>query len=248
MKKPFVALQMYTVRDFADAPATLRKVKEMGYDFVELAGMYDMNAPQFKKLLDEIGLRAISAHVPYNAFEENAAATVADYKLLGCEYLVIPMLPVELIPGGTGCAKDLLKNFCAECKNAGIIPAYHNHAFEFEKLPCGTFKLDALFADVPDLHAQIDAGWVTMAGQSPEAYIKKYAGRCPMVHLKDTAEVENGYEDRPVGKGAQDIPAITKIAFAAGVAGFVVELDKAVGMTSLEAAAESRIYLKSLGY
>jgi sugar phosphate isomerase/epimerase len=243
MKKPFVSLQLYTVRDFAtdNLEKTLREVKKMGYDFVELAGTYDLKAAEFRKLLDEIGLVANSAHVQFNALEENLHGTIAEYKQIGCEYIVIPMLAAEKLPGGSECVKDALEKFCAACKKEGLVPAYHNHAFEFEKLPDGMFKLDKLFYDLPDMYAQLDIGWVKAAGQSPEAYIAKYAGRCPLVHFKEP-------EALPVGKGSQNIPAVIETALASGVEGFVLELDKSVGMTSLEAAAESREYLKSLGY
>jgi sugar phosphate isomerase/epimerase len=251
MKKPFVALQLYTVRDFIaeDLQGTLRKIKEMGYDFVELAGTYGLEAIAFRKMLDEIGLSAKSAHVGFDALEENLHGTLAEYKKLGCKFIVIPMLEKEKLPGGSECSKDALEKFCAACKSEGLVPVYHNHDTEFETLPDGTFKLDKLFSDLPDMYAEIDTGWVTAAGQSPEAYIAKYAGRCPLVHFKDTAaNADNVFEDRPVGKGSQNIPKIIEAALSGGVEGFVAELDKAVGMTALEAASQSREYLKSLGY
>ncbi len=74
MKKHLIALQVYTVRDFAeqDFAGTMRKVKEMGYDGVELAGTYDMKAVEIKKILDEIGLELVSAHVNLNLIEDDA--------------------------------------------------------------------------------------------------------------------------------------------------------------------------------
>ena len=56
MKKWPIALQVYTVRDAAEADCagTMRKVKEMGYDGVELAGTYGMTVVEMKKILDEI--------------------------------------------------------------------------------------------------------------------------------------------------------------------------------------------------
>jgi len=250
-KKPFVALQLYTAREFAeqDLHETLRKIKAMGYDFVELAGTYGLSAAEFRAILDEIGLEAKSAHVPFDALEKNLHATLADYKLLGCKFIVIPMLATEKLPGGSDYSKDALEKFCVACKNEGLVPVYHNHAHEFEKLSDGTFKFDKFFSDLPDMYAEIDTGWVTAAGQCPVACIEKYAERCPLVHFKDTAVNSNGdYEDRPVGKGSQDIAKIIEAALAGGAEGFVAELDKAVGMTALEAAAQSREYLKSLGY
>jgi len=253
MEKTFVALQLYTIRDFAneDTAGTLRKVKEMGYDYVELAGTYGLNFSEMRELLDEIGLTAVSAHVQFDALREDLTGTVSAYKKLGCEYIIIPMLPAERLPGGGEYAqtKDFLKTFCAECKEAGVIPAYHNHAHEFVRLPNGEFKLDVLFNDIPEIFAQLDTGWVKAAGQNPEAYIKKYAGRCPLIHLKDTiVNSYNGYVDKPVGKGSQNIPGTIETALAAGAVGFVVELDKPFDQTSLEAAQESREYLKSRGY
>ena len=74
MKKHLIALQVYSVRDVAekDFAGTVRKVKEMGYDGVELAGTYGMTAVEIKKILDETGLELVSAHVPMNQLEDDA--------------------------------------------------------------------------------------------------------------------------------------------------------------------------------
>jgi len=250
MNKPVVALQLYTVRDFAtkDLTGTLAQVKAMGYDAVELAGTYDLPTAVFKKHLDDAGLEAISAHVPITAFETDAEGTVATYKALGCKLISIPWLPMEALPGGKDFDKTMatIKKAAALCKHHGLQLGYHNHEFEFETLPCGNFILDALFeATTQDnLQAQIDTGWVLAAGHDPSQYVKKYAGRCPSVHLKDIVKVNNKFEDRPVGQGTQDIPSVIKAAQEAGASIFVVELDEAVNITSLEAAKQSREYLK----
>ena len=48
MKTLPVALQIYTVRDEAerDFAKTMRAVHEMGYDYVEPAGLYGIPAPE----------------------------------------------------------------------------------------------------------------------------------------------------------------------------------------------------------
>ena len=254
MSSPTIALQLYTVRDFAnqDLPGTLSQVKDMGYDAVELAGMYGLDASAFKQLLDEAGLKAISAHVPISAFEADTKGTAAQYKALGCQLISIPSLNLAALPSGESyeAAKAAIIKAAAECAKQGIILVYHNHDFEFKALPCGSFILDAFFADIPPdaLQAQLDTGWVAAAGQDPVAYIRKYAGRCPSVHLKDIVKAGDKFEDRPVGQGIQDMPAITKAAVETGASIMVVELDEAVGITSLEAARQSREYLKALNY
>ena len=272
MTKPIVALQLYTVRDFTanDVPGTLKQVKAMGYDAVELAGTYGLTTAELKKLLTDTGLEAVSAHVPIDALHSDAEGTVKMYKDLGCKVIAIPWASLDSLPGGNDfdTTKQTIKKAAALCKEQGLILAYHNHDFEFKTLPCGTYVLDALFGEFPkdELEAQIDTGWVTVAGLDPVSYIGKYANRCPAVHLKDVVQVDNAgktvellgvenklesgakYEDRPVGQGIQDMPAVTKAAIAAGATILVVELDEAVGMTSLEAAKQSREYLKSIGY
>ena len=51
-----VALQVYSVRDEAenDFRSTMRKVKEIGYDGVELAGLYGLAPSEVKSVLDEL--------------------------------------------------------------------------------------------------------------------------------------------------------------------------------------------------
>ena len=59
-----VAVQVYSVRDDAkaDLRGTLEKIKAMGYDGVEFAGLYGYAPEDVKKMCEEIGLVPISAH------------------------------------------------------------------------------------------------------------------------------------------------------------------------------------------
>ena len=61
-----MALQLYTVRDDfqRDPEGTLRAVAGIGYTAVKLASYGGMEAGQLRERLDELGLRAISSHVP----------------------------------------------------------------------------------------------------------------------------------------------------------------------------------------
>lgn len=250
MAKPTIALQLYTVRDFAneDLVGTLQKVKDMGYNQVELAGMYDKTPEELKAVLDQVGLEAVSAHVGIGHFEADIKAGVAAYKTVGCTYIGVPWLDANQLPGGEKWAdvKAQLQKIAAECKAQGITLMYHNHAHEFEKLPSGQYIQDAFFEELPEIEAEIDSGWVDAVNLCPAEYIKQYAGRVPVVHLKDTCK--NAKTDKPVGQGTQDMPKITAAAVESGTKVFVAELDEAVGLTSLEAAQQSIEYLKSIGF
>ena len=115
------------------------------------------------------------------------------------------------------------------------------------------------------LQTELDCCWVNVGGEDPAAYIRKYAGRCPVVHLKDftgtksknmynligmkeVAETTNTFAFRPVGYGKQDIPTIITAAIESGAKYLVVEQDNPGEQTSLEAVAMSRNYLKTLGF
>ena len=60
-----IAVQVFSVRDdaSADFKGTMQKLKDMGYDGVELAGLYSYTPAQIRQMLDEVGIPAISAHV-----------------------------------------------------------------------------------------------------------------------------------------------------------------------------------------
>ena len=144
---------------------------------------------------------------------------------------------------------------------------YHNHDFEFIKLD-GKYALDVLYEEVSEdlLKTELDVCWVNIGGENPAEYIRKYAGRCPVVHLKDftgsksanmynligmkeVAETTNTFAFRPVGYGKQDIPTIITAAIESGAEYLVVEQDNpSLGLEPMGCITKSREYLKTLGY
>jgi len=275
MKFP-VALQIYSVRDFAekDLKGTLAKVKEMGYCGVEFAGLYGNEPGEVKRMVEELGLIPISAHVPLDEMLADPDKVIGAYAEIGCKYIAVPYLPEDRRPGTDGFAKTIkdIESIAATAKKFGIQMLYHNHDFEFVKVD-GEYGLDILYKSISEdlLKTQIDTCWVNVAGEDPAEYIKKYAGRSPVVHLKDfvmsgkekpqqlyeligietekkAKEDEEAFGFRPVGYGVQDFSAILKACEEAGTEWVVVEQDRpALGKTSIECAAMSREYLKKLG-
>lgn len=269
MKFP-IALQLYSVRSdmSADPEGTLRKVKEMGYDGVETAGLYRMSPEKLRDLCKEIGLVPLSAHVPFVDMM-NDPDILKDYAELGCKFVVIPYLTEEYRPGNEKFAEVIegAKMLGEKAKALGITLAYHNHDFEFEKID-GEYALDILYKEVPAdiLEPELDTCWVNVGGEDPAKYMLKYAGRQRLLHLKDFAgsKSENMYaligidedkkkdgggkfEFRPLGKGVQDFPAILDSAEKCGVEWVIVEQDNpSMGLTPLECAKVSIDYLKTL--
>lgn len=104
MNKENIALQVYSVRDDMkeDFYGTLKKVKEMGYNGVEFAGLYDNDPLEVKRMCKEIGLVPLSAHVPFQAFVDDLEGTIDCYHKVGCKYVVVPYLTPKYRPGSEG--------------------------------------------------------------------------------------------------------------------------------------------------
>ena len=271
MKFP-IALQLYSVRDDMekDFYGTLEKVKALGYEGVEFAGLFGENPTKIKAKLAELKMEPISAHVPYYDMLENPAEVLKDYKEIGCKYVVVPYLTEECRPGTDGFSDTVkgIRKIGEAAKELGLQLLYHNHDFEFIKID-GEYALDILYNEVPSefLQTEIDTCWVNVGGENPAGYIEKYTGRAPVVHLKDFVGSNNGgplykligieeeeteakeqtFEFRPVGYGVQDFKAILKASEKAGASWVVVEQDNpSMEKTPLECAQMSIEYLKGI--
>ncbi len=268
-----IGLQLYSVRGDMeqDFKGTLQKVKDMGYDGVEFAGLFGQKPEDIKAMCAEIGLTPISAHVPLVDMLADIDKVIADYKTIGCEYIVVPYVTEERHPDGELFMQTIeeIRIIGEKAKAAGLVLLYHNHDFEFKKLESGEYGLDYLYSSVPAdlLQTELDECWVRYAGLDPVEYLKKYAGRAPVVHLKDYyAEGEQvgdpyaliglnedeekkntAFEFRPLGYGVQDVAALVKTAEEAGSKWLIVEQDQpSLGKTPLECVEMSIEYLKNL--
>src|SRR5690606_29894131 len=103
-----------------------------------------------------------------------------------------------------------LANIGRACTEQGIELLYHNHDFEFSTLIDGQMVFEALFERIPatDLKVEMDIGWVQYSKIEPVGYIKKYAGRLPLLHLKDFLKESRDPEKTidTVELGAGDLP------------------------------------------
>ena len=132
-------------------------------------------------------------------------------------------------------------------RDNGIYMLYHNHDYELIGSN-GEIPLDTVYnAVTPEyLGAEIDVCWVKYAGIDPAEYVRKYKGRCPIVHLKDYngKEKENGFSYKAVGSGVVDIKGVIEAAKAANTEWLIVEQDAPEeGKTPMQCAEESAMYV-----
>lgn len=237
-KKRAMALQLYTLRDPAhkDLADTLKKVREMGWEYVQWSGMPNLPAEKIREALDTAGLKAIAAHVGIEPFEKDLDANVKFWKTVGV---------TELAPGGMmGDCKNTLADWLngarrlddlgAKLREAGFRLSYHNHAFEFETFPDDNRrKLDILMESTKpeNLCAELDLAWTYVAGVDPAAFIRKYKGRCPVVHAKDVVKAKDDRKQqfKPLGQGELNWPEIFAAGDEAGVNWYIYEQDSGEG-------------------
>lgn len=271
MKLP-IALQLYSIRDIAekDFAAALKETKKLGYDGVEYAGFFNIPPAQIKRMTKDEGLVPVSAHIPYYDMLKEPDKVMADCAAIGCRYVAVPYLTPECRPDSGGFDETIkgITLIGQAAKKAGLTLLYHNHDFEFVKIK-GKYALDILYDTIPAdlLKTELDTCWITVGGEDPAKYIQKYAGRAPVVHLKDFVsegkggkmykligidddddnESASGFEFRPIGYGCQDFKTIIKASEDAGSEWLVVEQDEpSMGKSTLECAKMSIEWLNAM--
>jgi sugar phosphate isomerase/epimerase len=221
-----IALQLYTLREQAseDFVGMLKCVAEAGYGAVEFAGYGGFEASALRAIIDDLGLRAISSHIPFQRMETEPGAVLEELIVLGCEYAIVPGIPKEL--RGIESAPCLIENFNqwgAASNAAGLRFGYHNHGWEFEPLD-GSTTLDLLAArtDPTLVDLQIDIYWALVGEADPLSLIRQLAGRVPTLHAKELAAGVD-QKDTTIGDGVTPWDDLVAVAKAAGTTWFIVE-------------------------
>jgi sugar phosphate isomerase/epimerase len=241
-----VALQLYTVRDdiSRDWSGTLRKIAQIGYPAVQLGARDEPDAATMKPLLDELGLKVAGAHISIDRLEADLDRELRDAEVLGHRDLLVPVMPEALRDSLDGYRQlaDRLNALGERCRSAGARLHYHNHAWELTQFE-GVAGLDRLmeWTEPSTVFLEPDVYWIERGGADPVAYLRRYADRCPYVHLKDVA-ADGSFAE--VGEGTLDFAPI--LAAADRAEWLVVEQDRST-RPSLESAAMSLGHLRAWG-
>jgi sugar phosphate isomerase/epimerase len=235
-----VGVQLYSFREAfkTDVRGTLKRVHDLGFRDVELAGTYGLSAVQFRRLLDSAGLRASSMHVGYELFRDSLPQVLADAKALGVRYLGTAWIPHPDGPITVALARDAAANFNTWGRAArakGFQFFYHVHGYEFVPDGKGVRPMDVLMreTDPTAVKYEMDVFWATLPGNDPVSLLRKYPGRWRLMHLKDmkkgivtnvmTGSADPDSSEVPVGTGQIDYRAVIRTAKQVGVQKFYLE-------------------------
>jgi len=230
MASSVIAAQLYTVREFTKTPTdiaqTLHKVREIGYEAVQVSAFGPIDKRELRKLLDAEGLRCASTHIGFNEMRDETARVVEEHQILGCEYPAIGSMPKEYrnADGYHRFAREATE-VAAKLAEHGLTFGYHNHSFELERYG-GTTGLQILLDESgPGVTFEIDTYWIQHGGGCPVQWIRRAAGRIPLLHLKDMTILDGKQAMAEVGEGNLDWPGILAAARDAGVVWYFVEQD-----------------------
>ncbi len=252
MSTSTIGINLYSVRQFTQTPAdvaqTLKKVKKIGYEAVQISGFGTIEPAELRKMLDGEGLTVCATHVGYGDLRDKMDEVIEKHHIWGCKNAALGALPADMRnrEGFTRFAKEG-SDFAAKLAKAGLTFSYHNHSFEFEKFD-GRTGMEMIFDDSDPklLLAEIDTYWVQHGGGDPAAWIRRLKGREPLVHLKDFAVVEGKQVFAEVGEGNLNWPGILAACKEVGVQWHIVEQDLSLH-DIFESIATSLRNLKSWG-
>ncbi len=253
MSNPALALQMYTLRDFTKTPAdiatTLKRVKKIGYNSVQLSALGKIDPKELAGILKGEGLGCCATHIGMDRMKAEPQAIIDEHKLWGCPNTAI---------GGFGWKEtdlqkwmDFAKEYsgiAASFAKQGLRVGYHNHSHELVKID-GKTLLDRLFeAFDKSVWMEIDTYWIQHGGADPIAWIKKVSGRIPCVHLKDMSiNFERQQQMAAIGEGNLNWPGILEASKSAGAEWLIVEQDNCNGQDPFECIATSLRNLQAMG-
>lgn len=273
-KKPkgIVGVQLYSVRsDMSKDPLdSLKKVAGMGYKYVEHADyrnrkFYGYSAPEFRKILDGLGLNMISGHTVMgrqhwdeakNDFSDSWKMTVEDAAVLGQKYVISPSMDNSMRKTYDDFKHYMdIFNKCGElCKKQGMKFGYHNHDFEFSEKLNNERLFDIIMKSIdPDLVVlQLDMGNLYNGGAIAKDVVNQYPGRFEIIHAKDEIPAGSGnekYESTIIGQGIVNAKQVLKLAASkGGTEVYIIEQESYQGKTPMDCIAEDLAVMKKWGY
>ncbi|RLD11140.1 MAG: sugar phosphate isomerase/epimerase [Chlamydiae bacterium] len=250
-----IAVTLYNLHEYCqtydELDASLEKVKNIGYEAVQVSGIgQDISPAEVRELLEKHKLYCCATHENLLRLRDSFDSIVAKLKLWECDFTALghPGNDNLSLEGMIKLAKEL-NEIGAKFKKEGIKFGYHNHNCEFAKYTDKTF-LDEIYdrTDPENLYAEIDVHWVARGGGSPVKWIYKVAGRMPVIHFKDFVVVDNKPAFCEIGEGNLDWEGIIKACEETNVRWYSIEQDAPFGDRDIfESIAISFNNLKTMG-
>ena len=243
-----LGLQLYTVRqkitDASSALATLKAVKALGYECVQLAGSIE-TVELTAKAAKEAGVSVLGILVDMNMCE------TYDEKLFEiARYCGASDLGISSSIKTDAEAYDIISRanaFAKKAKEKGFTFSYHNHSNEFIRGKSGKLLIELLKEgfDPTLVSFMPDTYWIQHGGADVRAFLETLKGRTKILHLKDMKRTPDGPTFAEIGVGNINFEGIIEVAKNIGIEYFIVEQDKC-DVDPIDSARTSCEYLRKL--
>lgn len=253
-----IGLQLYSLREMVKDEGiqkVLETVAKIGYKNLETADyndgkIYGLPPAEFKKIVDDLGLKCTSAHVSQAYTKETEAEVmswwdkaIAAHNEIGVKYIVQPWMPVN-----DQTTLDDLKVYCDYFSSVGYKTAaasiafgYHNHNFEFRTID-NQLIYDFLLDNVSPNHVffQLDVYWCIVGGGDPVAYLQQRPTQFKTIHIKDEKEIG--------ASGQIDFHPIFDQMYANNIKDWYVEVEQYTNNNPVASVEESFKFLNEAEY
>lgn len=206
----------------ADWDGTLRTLAGHGYQGIELsAGVLENSGRTVESARESLaghGIAPVSWFANWGEFSDRGKELIGKAKTLGCRHMIWGWAPAndrermrEVFPA--------MREAAEAVRAAGMTLLYHNHDHEFlsrdeDGRTAYDWLMEHFHADL--LQCELDIGWVAYGGRSIAETIERYAGRCPILHIRDIRDPDTRGEFIEVGEGRLDLKAALEAGLAVG--------------------------------
>lgn len=224
-----LGIQLYTVRhkmtDREGIYDTLTKLKDMGYECVQLASSVE-NMMMTAEVCKEIDMKAVGLLCNIDMCEQDGDKLFEIARICGARDIGISsgMKTEEE-------AYDVISRsnaFAKKAKENGFTFSYHNHSNEFIRGESGKTLIQLLVEGFDSKYVDFmpDTYWLQHGGADVRAFLESVAGRIRILHLKDMKRTVDGPTYAEIGSGNINFAGIVEVARNIGVEHYIVEQDK----------------------
>ena len=253
-----IGLQLYSLRDLVKEEGiqkVLETAAKMGYKNLETASydngkIYGVAPSEFKKMVNDLGMKCTSAHLGQAFTKEKEAEVMAwwdkaieAHHQLGTTFMIQPWMSTN-----DKTTLDDIKMYCdyfsqvgQKAKAAGITFGYHNHDFEFRKID-NQLIYDVMLDNVDKNNVcfEMDVYWVQHGGGDPVAYLKNRPDQFKAIHIKDEKEIG--------ASGKMNFEPIFNQMYANGIQDWYVEVEAYTNNDPVASVQQSYDFLNNADY
>ncbi|MHC4563459.1 MAG: sugar phosphate isomerase/epimerase family protein [Planctomycetota bacterium] len=244
---PPIGVNLWTLRETieSDVAGTLKRVADIGFKAVEPVGLLGRAPAEWRSMVEDVGMVMCSSMDPGVEWETFDACIVA-YQTMGSELICHGGFTEVVTLDDLKAEAEQINAGIEKLEAVGMGMFMHNHEGEFASRVDGCVGYDVLMELCPKLRAEFDPYWAACAGADYLSVIERYAGRMPIIHLRDGG-IEPKFPSAPLGQGRMDIVGCLKRTDPGVLRWIIVELDVVEG-DMFDALAQSYNFLTGAGF